>query len=34
VAGIPPFVAMRLWEQVGGGFARVVPYDVHRGSGP
>jgi hypothetical protein len=32
VAGVPLFVAMRLWEQIGGGFARILPYDVHRGA--
>jgi hypothetical protein len=32
VPGIPPFVAMRLWEQISSGFARVLPYDRRRGA--
>ncbi len=26
--GIAPFAAMKLWERIGGGSARVVPYDA------
>jgi hypothetical protein len=26
--GIAPFAAMKLWERIGGGSARIVPYDA------
>jgi hypothetical protein len=31
VRGVPPLIAMRLWERAAGGYARVLPYDQRRG---
>jgi hypothetical protein len=32
VTGVPAFAAIRLWEQIASGYARIVPYDARRGA--